>query len=58
MLLAASTFLLAGFAALPLQSQTITIDPDACQALTAYTPADDDAYKPGIDVHGNNVMLA
>jgi hypothetical protein len=44
--------------ALALSAQTITVSPSACQAITAHTPADDVAYKPGVDVHGNDVASA
>ena len=56
-------YLVAGFAALmmgglPLSAQTITVSPSACQALTAHTPSSDVAYKPGVDVNGNDVASA
>lgn len=56
-------YLSAGLAALmlsgaPLGAQTITVSPSACQALTAHTAADDVAYKPGVDVAGNDVAPA
>ncbi|MDP7344520.1 MAG: hypothetical protein QF767_14405 [Alphaproteobacteria bacterium] len=41
-----------------LGAQTITVSPNDCQALTAYTPSDDVAYKPGVDVDGNAVAPA
>ncbi len=45
-------------AGLPLGAQTITVSPSACQALTAHTPSSDVAYKPGVDVDGNDVVSA
>ena len=41
-----------------LGAQTITVSPNDCQAMTAYTPSDDVAYKPGVDVDGNAVAPA
>ncbi len=57
-LFAVSAFLLAGFMALTPQAQTITVGPDACQALISHRPTDDVAYQPGVDVHGNDVAPA
>lgn len=43
------------FLALPAYAQT---ENDLCQKLARHVPADDVAYKPGIDVHGNAVVPA
>ena len=57
-LLAATAFTLSAVNAHSLGAQTITVAPSACQALTAHTPADDAAYRPGVDVDGNTVAPA
>ena len=57
-LLAATAFTLSAVNAHSLGAQTITVAPSACQALTAHTPADDAAYRPGVDVIGNTVAPA
>ena len=43
---------------LSLGAQQFTVAPSACEALTAHTPRDDVAYRPGLDVSENAVALA
>ena len=57
-LLAATAFTLMAVNAHALSAQTITVAPSACQVLTAHTPAEDVAYRPGVDVDGNAVVPA
>lgn len=53
-------FLLSAIAAFtaPALAAQYTVKPDDCEAITAYEPTDDVAYKPGVDVDGNAVVAA
>jgi len=53
-----AAFAFVALSALPLTARTISVSPSACQALTAHTPSDDVAYKPGVDVAGGAVAPA
>ena len=53
-----AAFAFVALSALPLTARTITVSSSACQALTAHTPSDDVAYKPGVDVSGGAVAPA
>ncbi|MDA0230842.1 MAG: hypothetical protein O3B21_11730 [Proteobacteria bacterium] len=57
-LFSAVVFALLAGNTLSLGAQQITVTPSACQTLTAHTPHDDVAYRPGLDVSGNAVAPA
>lgn len=57
-LFAAAAFAFLAANAVSLGAQNITVQPCACQALTAHSPSDDVAYRPGLDVSGNDVVPA
>ena len=56
--LAAPALLVALLAGPPTFATLITVTTDDCANIVAYTPSDDVAYQPGVDVDGNPVAPA